>query len=128
VDSNREGHPRVAPDPDEVARLQRVLGYVRENLDSDLSVQTLAALIGMSASCFARAFRRRLGVTPHAYIVKSRVDRAADMIRGTNLSLAEIALAVGFSSQACLNIAFRRHLGVTPGSLRAADSRKAKDE
>lgn len=81
----------------------------------------------MSASCFARWFRRRLGITPDAYVVKTRVERAMDLIRDTNLSLAEVALAVGFSSHACLNVAFRRHLGATPGSLRDSDSRKAKD-
>ncbi len=126
MDSENALHPPVLP-PDEEARLRRVLGFVHEHLDSDLSVRRLAELTGWSPSCFARLFDRWLGITPHDYVVKSRVERAMDLIRDTDLSLTMIALEVGFSSQACLNVAFRRHAGVTPGSLRAARSRKAKD-
>jgi len=101
--------------PDDAAGLQRVLDYVREHLDSDLSVPQLAEITGLSASCFARWFRRHVGITPHAYVTRTRVERAIDLIRGGELSLAEIALEVGFSSQPCLNVAFRRHAGMTPG-------------
>jgi AraC family transcriptional regulator len=112
--------------PDEAARLEPVFAYVRENLDADLSVRRLAELTGLSASCFSRWFRRHVGITPHAYVIRTRVERAMDLIRDGNSSLAEIALKVGFSSQACLTVAFRRHAGVTPGQFRVR-SRKAKD-
>ena len=127
-DRKKRGSSCAGVVPDDAARLQRVLDYVCENLDSGLSVQRLADITGMSASCFARWFRRHVGIPPHAYVTRTRVEKAIALIREGRLSLAEIALEVGFSSQACLNVSVRRHLGVTPGSLRAADSRKAKDE
>ena len=123
----RRSFPQAVSNSLDAAKLGRVLAHIDEHLESELSVETLAELAGISASCFARAFRQALAVTPHAYVLKARVERAKRLIRETDLALVEVALAVGFSSQACLNVAFRRHAGTTPGRFRAQDSRKAKD-
>lgn len=126
-DRSRRPRPAAVPDSLDEAKLRRVLAHIDENLDGELSVETLAELVGLSASCFARSFRRALDVTPHAYVLEARIERAKALIRETDLPLVEVAFAVGFSSQACLNVAFRRRVGVTPGRFRALDSRKAKD-
>jgi len=113
--------------PLEPAKLRRVIAHIRSNLDQELDVESLAKLAGASASCFARAFLQQVGVTPHAYVLDQRVERAKALLEGTDLSLAEVALAVGFTSQSCLNVAFRGRAGTTPGRFRAKFSRKAKD-
>jgi len=107
--------------------LSRVLNYIEENLDGPLEVSAMADLSGMSPSCFARLFQQRIQLAPHAYVVKKRVERARQLLLDTDIPIAEIALEVGFSSQACLNVAYKLHFGETPGSLRQKDSRKPKD-
>ena len=116
-----------APVPLEAAKVRRVLAHIRANLDRDLDVTTLAKLAGASASCFARGFRQHVGIAPHAYVLDARVERAKELLLGSNLSLAAIALEVGFTSQSCLNVAFRRRAKTTPGCFRTKFSRKAKD-
>ena len=70
----------------------------------------------MSVFHFAKRFRETVGVSPHAYVLHRRVRRAGQMLRRDRSSLAEIAAACGFASQAHFTTAFRRDVGITPGS------------
>jgi AraC-like DNA-binding protein len=67
---------------------------------------------------FARGFKQSAGVTPHHYLTQKRVERAQDMLAHTDLSLSEIALAVGFSDQSHMTRQFRQIVGITPGQFR----------
>jgi transcriptional regulator GlxA family with amidase domain len=87
-------------------------------VSSDLA--TLAGVAGVSIHHFARGFKQSAGVTPHHYLTQKRVERAQDLLAHTDLSLSEIALAVGFSDQSHLARHFRQMLGVTPGQFRWA--------
>lgn len=102
--------------------------YVAANLDRDLSLAALARHAGMSSSCFSRWFREQTRITPHAFVVEARVAHAKKLLRSSELSLLEVALAVGFSSQSCLNVTFRRRAGMTPVEYRDEVSTKTKDE
>jgi AraC family transcriptional regulator len=124
---SRRPRAGVAPVPIDPVKLRRVVAHIHSNLDQELDVASLAKLAGASASCFARAFRQHVGVAPHAYVLDLRVERAKELLAATELSLAAIALEVGFTSQSCLNVAFRRRAGTTPGRFRTNFSRKAKD-
>lgn len=108
--------------------LRSLREYVSANLDQDLSLAALARRAGMSSSCFSRWFREQTGITPHAFIVEARVAHAKELLRTSELSLLEVALAVGFSSQSCLNVTFRRRAGITPAEYRADVSTKTKDK
>ena len=121
--------PRAGADtpvPLNPAKVRRVVAHIRANLDRELDVESLAKLAGASASCFARAFRQQLGMAPHAYVLDARVERAKELLRATDLSLAAIALEVGFTSQSCLNVAFRRRAKTTPGRFRRSSAEKRK--
>lgn len=109
------------------ARLESVLAYATRNLGGDLRLRVLAERVGLSPSRFSHWFREQTGMTPHAWIVERRVARAKTLLRTTRSPLIEIALDVGFGSQACLNVAFCRHVGMTPGAYRSRISRKTKD-
>jgi transcriptional regulator GlxA family with amidase domain len=85
-----------------------------------MDLATLAGVAGVSSHHFARGFKQSAGVTPHHYLTQKRVERAQDLLGNTDLSLSEIALAVGFSDQSHLARHFRQMLGVTPGQFRWA--------
>jgi transcriptional regulator of acetoin/glycerol metabolism/AraC-like DNA-binding protein len=102
------------------AAMRRVREYVDAHLGGSMDLATLAGVAGVSIHHFARGFKQSAGVTPHNYLTQKRVERAQDLLGNTDLSLSEIALAVGFSDQSHLARHFRQMLGVTPGQFRWA--------
>ena len=96
------------------AMLRRVVEHIDRNLAADLTVGTLAAVVGVSRDHFGRLFRRAVGRTPHEFVVRRRVERAKELLRGGGGSIAEVALAVGFADQGHLTRHFGRLLGTTP--------------
>lgn len=99
-------------------RLQKVLTYIEEHLTEDLKLDVLAKVAGMSKYHFSRLFKETVGVPPYRYVVQQRVEAARDLLLRTDLSVAQIALKTGFSSQSHLSTAFREHIGATPISFR----------
>jgi AraC-like DNA-binding protein len=102
------------------AALRRVREYVDTHLGGGMDLATLARVAGVSIHHFARGFKQSAGVTPHHYLTQKRVERAQGLLARTDLSLSEIAYAVGFSDQSHLARHFRQMLGVTPGQFRWA--------
>jgi AraC family transcriptional regulator len=102
-----------------MARSQTALisAYVEAHLDSDLRIVELARLLDMSPQHFSRLFKASLGVTPHQYVMRRRVEAAQRLLR-TNATIPAIAYALGFSNQAHFTQVFRRHVGTTPGRAR----------
>ena len=100
------------------ARLRRVLDYISMNLDEEITLAQLAGVAGLSVFHFARTFTRAMGVSPHRYVSRMRLENAMAEIAAGKLSLAEIALNAGFSSQASFTRAFYRLSGLTPGEYR----------
>lgn len=98
--------------------LSRVMEFMRANLELDLSLEDLARHSSMSLFSFARAFKAATGTSPHQMLLAERVARVADLLRNGDMPLAEIAYAVGFSSQSHMTTAFAKHMGVTPGRYR----------
>ena len=98
--------------------LRRVREYVQLHLDESIDLSRLAAVAGLSMHHFAREFKQSAGVTPHHYLIQERVERAQQMLAQTDLSLAEITYAVGFSDQGHLARHFRGLLGTTPREFR----------
>ena len=90
-------------------------GY-REPLD----VPTLARVAHLSPAHFSREFRRAFGETPHRYLLTRRLERAAELLRNTDRSIAEICFTVGLSSVGSFTTTFGRTYGLTPTEYRAA--------
>ena len=85
----------------------------------DLSLAEIAAEVGLSQQHFARAFKVSTGMPPHRYLLQRRLERASQLLMTTPLSLAEISLTCGFSSQAPMTTAFCQAYAATPGKLRS---------
>jgi AraC family transcriptional regulator len=96
------------------AQFTLVQDYVSAHLDRNLSLQELADLVGLNPHYFCRLFKAACGLTPHQYLLKSRVDQAAQLLRSTQLPIADVAQQVGFYDQSRFTQVFRRWMGVTP--------------
>jgi AraC-like DNA-binding protein len=73
---------------------------------------------GLSVYHFAREFKRTVGVAPHSYVTRRRVEKAQEMLARTDLPLSDVALASGFFDQSHLSRHFREFAGVTPAEYR----------
>jgi AraC family transcriptional regulator len=110
VPDARGGLPRSA--------LRRVTDFVNDNLSMDLGLSEMAGVAYLSPYHFSRQFKRSTGLSPHQYVIQRRVERARELLSGTDLSVGAVASAVGFAHQSHLARHVRRHLGVAPTSLR----------
>ena len=84
-----------------------------------LDVDDMARAAGLSRAHFSREFRRTFGVSPHAYLLTRRLERAAALLRVTDRSVAEICLSVGLQSIGSFTTSFTRTYGVSPTAYRA---------
>jgi AraC family transcriptional regulator len=98
--------------------LRRVLERMHEELDSGLSLSTLAAESGYSRAHFMRIFKAMIGVTPHSHLLELRLQRAQKMLTSASMSLIDIALACGFRSHSHFTACFSRRFGFAPSSHR----------
>jgi AraC family transcriptional regulator len=102
-------------------RLKRVVEYVDANLSSRVSLLDLAAVAGLSRMHFACQFRAATGLRPHEFLLQRRVCRSKELMKGTSMTIAEIALTVGFLTQAHFTTVFKRFVGYTPRQWRTAN-------
>jgi AraC family transcriptional regulator len=99
-------------------KMRRVIEYIEDNLEGDLSLQAMAAEVDISPLYLARAFKSAVGQSPHQYVLARRIERAKELLRNTDLPVVDVALSSGFSSQSHLSHWFIRQVGVSPAVYR----------
>jgi AraC family transcriptional regulator len=99
-------------------QILRVRAYIDSNLHRTIHIRDLSAIARRSPAHFSRKFKVAVGESPHAYVVKRRLERACHLMMTSSVSLSEIALNVGFSDQAHLCRLFRQAFGQSPASWR----------
>jgi AraC family transcriptional regulator len=99
------------------SELNRALHYIHDNLGTNIALGTLAEIASLSPSHFNAVFKEEIGVPPHRYILHQRIHRAKELLLSSRLSVAQIAIEVGFYDQSHLTKHMRRLLGVTPAAL-----------
>lgn len=102
----------------DLARMRRVLDYIDEHLEDDITISDLARVAHLSEFHFARVFATTIGMPPQRYVSQRRLAAAKKMIGLGKLPLSEIAFRSGFSSQASFTRAFRRATNMAPGEFR----------
>lgn len=88
--------------------------YIDNNYQKDLTLSQVAKYIYLSDSYFAHSFKNKFGVSPKSYLLRVRIERAKELLLNTDDKIAEIAEAVGFSSQQRFNDIFKKQVGETP--------------
>jgi AraC family transcriptional regulator len=99
-------------------RLKRVMEYVDANLAKPVSLADLATATGLTRMHFAAQFRAATGLRPHEYLLRRRVERAQELLAGSMRPVVDIALDVGFQSQAHFTSVFKRFAGRPPQTWR----------
>jgi AraC family transcriptional regulator len=98
--------------------LRRAKEFINEHLAQDLSLNDIAASVGLSQFHFARAFKRAMNLTPHQYVTERRIEHAKRLLSETDLSLIEITTCSGFKSQSHFTTRFRQFTNMTPKAWR----------
>ncbi|MBL4740569.1 MAG: helix-turn-helix transcriptional regulator [Sneathiella sp.] len=95
-----------------------IKAYVNEHFGDAISIDDLAKLTGYSSFHFSHMFKESFGQPPYRYLNMVRIEKAKELLRGGPLSLVQVALSCGFSSQAHFSARFKQASGVTPRRFR----------
>jgi AraC family transcriptional regulator len=105
----------------------KVRDYIDSHITEPILVADLCALVQRSEAYFSRSFKRTFGESPHSFVIRRRVELAAQFMLTTDASLSDIASECGFADQAHLCKHFRQSVGETPAAWRRVH-RMQRDE
>jgi len=111
-------HRSSAREAPEQRYYKKAVWYLEGNYQRDVRVTDVAAFVGLSRSQLFRVFQRAAGMSPKEYLNALRIERAAKLLRATDLSLEKVALSSGFSSAGRLNAVFRARCNTSPAQYR----------
>ena len=94
--------------------LQPAIEYISQNFNQNITIETLAELVGMSPSYFRKRFVQVIGTSPIAYAKKMRIEKAKEILKSDHESLTDIAIALGYSNLFDFSRDFKKHVGVAP--------------
>jgi AraC-like DNA-binding protein len=97
-----------------VAQLGRIRDYCEAQLAQKITLDELAKVLGLDRFQFLKFFKRTVGMTPHAWLLRMRLERACALLSQPNRCLVQVAQEVGFYDQSHFNRAFRQAFGVSP--------------
>jgi AraC family transcriptional regulator len=115
MNSATGGHIRGGLSPRTVRRISE---YIDSNIEQCITVEVLANLASLSVSYFVRALKKSIGVTPHEYLMRRRVQLTIKLLSDTDMPLSEIAHAAGFVDHSHFARRFRQHVGMSPRNYR----------
>ena len=100
-------------------KFQVAIDYINAHLESSISIKDLAQVTQINSDhYFCRLFKQSTGITPYQYVIGQRIEKAKQLLKQNDLSLVEIAMMCGFSSQSSFNRTFRKLVGTTPKNYR----------
>ena len=100
------------------SRLQKILAYMAERLAEEIAVVDMADACAMSESHFSREFHKSVGMPPHQYLMKLRIERTRELLVAGDARIIDVALDLGFSNASHFSRAFARRYGVAPAAFR----------
>ena len=107
--------------------LRKAERYIREHFLENPPLHEVAAAAGLSPAYFSTVFKEELGESFSDFINRLKVERAAGVLVGSDLSLADVADSCGFQDQSWFSRVFKRYMGVSPGRFRESGGRRAPE-
>ena len=98
--------------------IEAACSYIERHLEEELSIASLASYAGYMEYYFSKKFKRELGLTPAEYIRKKRLEKAALLLRSSDLDAQQIATRLQFCSQSYFTDCFRKEYGISPTKYR----------
>lgn len=98
--------------------IAHALRFMDQHFDARLSVEEVASHIGLSASHFTKQFRAHTGYSPYEYITLRRIDRAKELLIGTDQTVKQVAFETGYSSEENFIRSFKKKVGASPSVFR----------
>jgi transcriptional regulator GlxA family with amidase domain len=117
----------LGQDPELLRRLLRAKDRMDAASHEEWPVRRLARVSGVSEAHFARSFKDAYGLPPHRYLLTRRIERAAALLRETDMAITDIAFQTGWSSLGTFGRTFRDVTGETPGELRTRQRATPRD-
>ena len=102
----------------EYNQVQRMVQFMEEHLHENIGLQEIADAVQLSTSSVSNIFKQETGYSTYEYLTKIRIDKAAELLTGTSLRIAEIAASVGYQNENSFIRSFRKAKSVTPGKFR----------
>jgi len=106
------------PSPHLQRKIHEVQVFLAQNLAYDVDLNTIAARASLSPYYFTRQFTAMIGMPPYRYLINLRIQRAAQLLRESDLTVTQILARVGFHSPSHFTTTFRRHMGMSPTDYR----------
>ncbi len=98
--------------------VQKAIDYIGENLSEDISLDEVVDYLKLNKTYFCKLFKQNTDRTFSQYVNELRIEKSKDLLLGTNLSILDIALAIGYNNVNYFHKAFKERLGITPYKYR----------
>ena len=98
--------------------IKEAISYIEQNFQNDITVETIAASCGLNRSYFGKIFHENMGKSPQEFLISYRMSKAAELLKLTALSIADIGNAVGYPNQLHFSRAFKNVYGISPRQWR----------
>jgi len=109
---------RDLPSPHLQRKIREVQAFLAANLDRDVDLRAIAREASLSPFYFTRQFTAYVGIPPYRYLIRLRIERAMELLCGSELTVTQICHRVGFNSLSHFTTTFRRHTGLSPSAYR----------
>ncbi|MDE5866654.1 MAG: AraC family transcriptional regulator [Lachnospiraceae bacterium] len=98
--------------------IKEAFSFIEQNFQNDISVEDIAASCGLNRSYFGKIFHENMGKTPQEFLISYRMTKAAELLKLTGLSIADIGNAVGYPNQLHFSRAFKNVYSISPRQWR----------
>ncbi len=111
----------VSPSSEDAADedgIKKVTSYLTENFSKKITLEDMADMAGLSPYHFNRKYKKETGVTPHQFLLSTRISAAKYNLSNSNMTISEIALSSGFIDESAFCYCFKKREGITPNEYR----------
>lgn len=104
-----------------------ICNYVEDNLNQKLNIHDLANKINLSESRFKHKFKLEVGVPPNEYIIKAKINKSKELLKKEDISIADLAYDLGFSTSSYFSTVFKKHQGISPSKYKLKQVSELKE-